>query len=170
MTSKEGENTEDRFDGTYPLIVIAPTSLLLPTIGRTACRLVNGLGTSLVALLILAPLFHVSAPWPAALSLIPLLALTTASSYCLMLFLGAVANYAPAGRNLIHNLATMSLMGFCGVTCQSAFGRDGFKESRSASHLPMGWPPSDSSLEGPTQVRFSALLHRSLRLPSDGCY
>jgi ABC-2 type transport system permease protein len=114
-------STWDRFDGTYPLLVIAPTTLIWPILGRTACRLVTGIGASLVALLTLGPLFSLPASWPASLLLVPLLTLTSLSSYCFMLFLGAVANYAPNARNLIHNFATICLMGFCGVNVPISF-------------------------------------------------
>ena len=107
--------TWDRFDGTYPLIVAAPASLLFPTFGRTLARFFSGIATSVVAFVILSVLFTIPRPWPEVLALLPLFTLTCFGSYCLMLFLGAVSNYRPSARNLVHNFATMSLMAFCGV-------------------------------------------------------
>jgi ABC-2 type transport system permease protein len=107
--------TWDRFDGTYPLIVAAPASLLCPTFGRTLAPFFSGIATSVVAFIIVSALFTIPRPWPEVLMLLPLFSLTCFGSYCLMLFFGAVANYRPSARNLVHNVATMSLMAFCGV-------------------------------------------------------
>jgi len=109
------QSTWDRFEGTYPLVVAAPSSILFPTLGRTSSRLVGAFLTSVIAFVILSWLFTIPRPWPEILALVPLLALTCFGTYCLMLFLGAVANYRPNVRNLVHNIATMSLMAFCGV-------------------------------------------------------
>ena len=115
------QSTWDRGDGTYPLLVIAPTNLLFPTLGRTLCRLVGGIGFSLAAFVILALIFTLPTPWPEVLAIVPLVILTCTSCYCLMLFLGALANFVPNARNLVHNLATMSLLAFCGANVPVSF-------------------------------------------------
>ena len=122
-------STWDRYDGTYPLLVIAPTPLILPTLGRTACRLVSGIGASLIALVMLGPLFQVPAPWPAVLLVVPLVVVVCTSCFGFMLQLGAVANLAPNARNLLHNVATMSLMAFCGVNVPVSFWPDWLQAS-----------------------------------------
>jgi ABC-2 type transport system permease protein len=115
------QSTWDRSDGTYPLLVIAPTNLLFPTLGRTLCRLVGAILFSLAGFVVLSLLFDIPHPWPEVLAIAPLLALTCLGCYCLMLFLGAVANYIPQARNLVHNTATMSLMAFSGVNVPLSF-------------------------------------------------
>jgi ABC-2 type transport system permease protein len=115
------QSTWDRTDGTYALLVVAPTSLLFPTVGRTLCRLVAGVATSLAAFVVLSLLFDLPSAWPEVLGLIPLFVVTCTGAYCLMLFAGALANYAPRARNLVHNLLTMSLMAFCGVNVATSF-------------------------------------------------
>jgi ABC-2 type transport system permease protein len=114
-------STWDRLDGTYPLMVAAPTSLLFPTVGRTLPRLMAGVATALLAYIVLSAAFTLPTPWPEVLALLPLLTLICLASYCFMLFVGALANFMPNARNLMHNIASMSLMAFCGVNVTVGF-------------------------------------------------
>jgi ABC-2 type transport system permease protein len=115
------QSTWDRLDGTYPLLVVAPTNLLFPTLGRTLCRFVGAMGFSIASYTVLSLMFMLPQPWPGVLVIPLLLALICGSCYCLMLFMGAVANFVPNARNLVHNVTTMSLMAFAGVNVPVTF-------------------------------------------------
>ncbi|MPZ15189.1 MAG: hypothetical protein GEU73_12325 [Chloroflexi bacterium] len=115
------QSTWDRDNGVYPLLVAAPSGLLLSIMGRTSVRLLNGIATSLVTFVALPPLFGVSFVWPGALALVPLVPVTLASTWLVMVFVGSLANLAPPARNLMHNVTTMTTMAFCGVTVPVSF-------------------------------------------------
>ena len=117
-------STWDRNDGTYPLLVIAPSSLVPATIGRTSIWLAAGVATSLVTFLILGVMFDLALPWPDTLLLVPLVILTSASTYCLSLFLGTLVTRQPRIRNLILLLLTIVARAFCGVSVPVAFWPD----------------------------------------------
>ena len=55
-------STWDRGDGTYPLLVISPSSLLPAIIGRTTIWMLDGAFTTLVTLLIAGLIFDVPLP------------------------------------------------------------------------------------------------------------
>lgn len=114
-------STWDRWDGTYPLLVASPMSLLPAIAGRTVVWLLNGLCTSLVAFVVLAALFGIAAPLPAALWLVPLIGLTCLSTFCSALLLGSVVTLAPQFRNILHRTATITLMTICGVSVPASF-------------------------------------------------
>lgn len=114
-------STWDRGDGTYPLLVIAPSSLMPGTIGRTSIWFVAGVATSLVTFVLLGVMFDLRLPWPDTLLVIPLVVLTSASTYCLSLFLGTLVTRQPRMRNIILTLLTIAARAFCGVTVPVAF-------------------------------------------------
>ncbi len=106
----------DRFDGTYPLLVIAPSSIIPAITGRTIIWLGNGVATCFVTFVILGVVFGVAFPWPDTLLLVPLVLLTLTSTYCLALFLGSVVIRLPASSNMIHGFSTLIYRAFCGVS------------------------------------------------------
>jgi ABC-2 type transport system permease protein len=114
-------STWDRGDGTYPLLVVAPSSLLPAIMGRTSIWLCNGIATSLVSLAVLAVVFDIHVGIVGASLAIPLVVLTCASVYCFDLLLGSLINRAPRARNVVHNSALTALMAFCGVSVPVAF-------------------------------------------------
>jgi ABC-2 type transport system permease protein len=114
-------STWDRGDGTYPLLVIAPSSLLPAIIGRTSIWLANGVATSVMSLVVLAVVFRIELAWPGVLAVVPLVALTCGSVFCFALFLGSLITRAPQARNVVHNSALTALMAFCGVSVPVAF-------------------------------------------------
>ncbi len=114
----------DRNDGTYPLLVIAPSSLVPVTIGRTSIWLAAGVATTLVTFMVLGVMFDLGLPWPDALFIAPLVVLALGSTYCLALFLGTLVTRQPRIRNIILNLLTVVARAFCGVSVPVAFWPD----------------------------------------------
>ena len=120
-----GQAGRDRGDGTYPLLVIAPSSLVPAVMGRTSIWLAAGVATTLGTFLVLGALFDLALPWPDTLLIVPLVALTCASTYCLSLFLGAlVSARLPRGSNLVMGILTTVGRAFCGVSVPVAFWPD----------------------------------------------
>jgi ABC-2 type transport system permease protein len=111
----------DRFDGVYPLQVIAPASLLPALVGRSSVWFMNGIVTSMAAFALLAAVFGFDISLTAA-ALLPLfLTLISASSYCLMLFFGALTTLAPRLRNAVLGGSGTLLMALCGVAVPVSF-------------------------------------------------
>lgn len=117
-------STWDRFAGTYPLLVIAPSSLAPAMMGRTSIWFLNGIATSLSVFVILVPLFGLTVPMPRVLLIPFLIALVCASFYCLVLFLGSLVIRAPRLRNVVHNVASTLTMAICGVAVPVTFWPD----------------------------------------------
>ena len=111
----------DRFDGTYPLLVASPSGLFPAIVGRTAVWPLNGVVTSFVALLAVSAIFGISLPWPNAILLLPVIALTVASVFAFAMFLGAFIARLPRARNIVYNMAAIVLMAFCGVSVPVSF-------------------------------------------------
>lgn len=115
----------DRWMGSYPLLVIAPSSLAPAVMGRTSIWLPAGMATTLLTLLVMAVVFDLELPWPAAIAVVPLVLLTLLSTYCFSLFLGALAIRIPRARNFIHSVITIGTRAFCGVSVPVAFWPEG---------------------------------------------
>ena len=115
----------DRWMGSYPLLVIAPSSLAPAVMGRTSIWLPAGMATTLLTLLVMAAVFDLALPWPAAIAAVPLVLLTLLSTYCFSLFLGALAIRIPRARNFIHSVITIGTRAFCGVSVPVAFWPEG---------------------------------------------
>jgi ABC-2 type transport system permease protein len=114
-------STWDRGDGTYPLLVVAPSSLLPAITGRTSIWLCNGVATSLVSLAVLGVVFDIEIGLMAAVVAVPLVVLTCVSVYCFDLLLGSLINRAPRTRNVVHNSVLTMLTALCGVSVPVAF-------------------------------------------------
>jgi ABC-2 type transport system permease protein len=113
--------TWDRGDGTYPLLVVSPSSLLPALIGRTSIWALNGIATSSTAVLLSSLIFDLSLPWPQALLLVPLVALTALSVYAAALLMGSLVARAPRARNIFNFAATTMVLTFCGVSVPVSF-------------------------------------------------
>jgi ABC-2 type transport system permease protein len=111
----------DRWRGTYPLLVIAPASLVPVTLGRNCVPLLNGLATSLVSFVVVGPLFGISVPWPETLLALPLVVLTLASVFCQTLFLAGVAARVPKYSGLTHTTMIAVMQAVCGVNMPVSF-------------------------------------------------
>ena len=114
-------STWDRFEGTYPMLVVSPSSLAYAMMGRTSIWLINGILTSLTTFIILIALFRLPLPIPNALFAPLIVAIVCASAYGFSLFIGSIVIRIPQTRNIAHNLATILMMAFCGVSVPVSF-------------------------------------------------
>lgn len=93
----------ERYAGTLPLLVAAPSKVLWVFLGRSVEWFADGLGTSLLALLIAAPLFDVPLPWPGTVWVVALMLLVIVASYGVATYLGALVLRRPDLRNIVSN-------------------------------------------------------------------
>lgn len=105
----------ERYSGTLPLLVAAPASPVVVFLGRSVEWMVDGLASSVVALVLLAPLFDLALPWPRVLLFLPLMMVTCLSVYMLATFCGSLALRLMNGRNLIGLTMSTTLLLLCGV-------------------------------------------------------
>lgn len=114
-------STWNRADGTYPLLVVAPSSMVPAMLGRTGIWWLHGVGTALATFALLAGVFGVSFRAAALVWLLGPVALVCASAYCFCLALGSVVNRAPSLRNVLQNGVMPLLMAVCGVSVPLGF-------------------------------------------------
>jgi ABC-2 type transport system permease protein len=105
----------ERYAGTLPLLVAAPSSPVLVFLGRSVEWIVDGFIASIVALAVLAPVFGVELPWPRVLGYVPVMMVICLSVYMMATFFGSLALRLTDGRNLIGVTTSTSLMVLCGV-------------------------------------------------------
>jgi ABC-2 type transport system permease protein len=115
----------DRWEGTYPLIVISPSSIVPAHLGRTIIWLLHGVGTSLATFALLATAFGLTLNLHVLLWLPWLIGAVCASAYCFLLALGALVNRAPPFRNVLQNGTMPLLMAVCGVSVPLEFWCEG---------------------------------------------
>ena len=113
--------TADRWDGTYPVLIAAPASILPPIVGRTSVWMLNGVASSLLAFAILRFVFDIKFPLFEALVAVPIILLTIWSAYGASLLLGGLMAPWPAAQNFIRTNVTTLLMAFSGVTVPISF-------------------------------------------------
>jgi len=114
-------STWDRFDGTYPLLVVSPSGLRPSLIGRTSIWVLNGFLTSLTTFAVLAFAFGLPLPFPLAL-LVPLpLAVMCGSAYAFALSIGSFVVRVPRSRNVVHSFAMTVLAAFTGANVPVVF-------------------------------------------------
>jgi ABC-2 type transport system permease protein len=111
----------DRFDGTYPLLVVAPASYIPSVVGRTAIWVFDGMVTAVVALLVVSAIFGIPIDLLRAVAAVPLIVLTCLSTFCLALFVGAIVALRPRLRGTISILVRMTILAICGVNVPVAF-------------------------------------------------
>lgn len=96
----------ERFAGTLPLLVAAPSRIMWVYLGRSVEWLADGLATSVLGLLIVGPMFDITLTPLQILQVIPLLLVVVVATYGMGTFLGAVVLQNPDLRNVVLNLAT----------------------------------------------------------------
>lgn len=113
MTS--ASSTWDRTLGTLPLLVGSPVEPGFFYFGRSLMWPLSATVTTSVAILTLSLFFDLT--WsPAQTALLVLLVLITSlSTYCLALVVGAFAMVFPGSRNVISSLVTILATCFCGA-------------------------------------------------------
>lgn len=111
----------ERWAGTLPLLVASPTSAVAVFASRSLVVAADGMAISLGAFVVIVPLFGVAVAWPQAFAL-PLLVLVVALSvYALGTFLGGIAARVPNTRNVLANVAQVTMMAICGVNVPLSF-------------------------------------------------
>jgi ABC-2 type transport system permease protein len=105
-----------RYDGTHPLLVIAPTSLVPAVMGRTSIWLLNGLATSLLTFTSLLVVFGYRPALVGALLLPFVVLLVCGTTFCFALFMGALLSSRSRFRNMALDIGGMVMLAFCGVS------------------------------------------------------
>ena len=113
--------TWSRWDGTHPLLVIAPGSLLAAVIGRTSVWLLNGMATSLMSFIVLFAAFGVVPQPSAALASLGVVLLVCTSAFGFALWTGAWLSNRGRFRNIALDLSSMILVAICGVSVPVEF-------------------------------------------------
>lgn len=108
--------TWSRLDGTYPLLVIAPSHPLPAIIGRTIVWMLQGIATSFAVLIIYLVLFKISFTASQLLLTGFGIIITNLSTYAFAFFLGAIVARFPSMRSVVFNSTGSLLAAFCGAT------------------------------------------------------
>lgn len=107
--------TWERRAGTLPLLVASPADPALVFCGRSLQWIASGVVTSLTSLLALGPLFGIRYGTGQALAAAGIILMVSLSSYTFCLVLAGLVLGRMGLRNIVGNLASLSLMAFCGV-------------------------------------------------------
>ena len=111
----------DRWEGTYPLLVVAPTSMVPALMGRMSIWIGHWFASSMAAFIFLMVVFGWR-PSPILFLPVPIaVALLSTSTFCFSLFLGALAGLVIQLRNILINLLTTAIIAFCGVSIPVSF-------------------------------------------------
>jgi ABC-2 type transport system permease protein len=113
--------TWERRQGTLPLLVAAPSRLWPVFVGRSIQWVVTGVLTSSIALFGLGPAFGVTWTPARAAAAFATLVVAAVSTYLFALVLGALVLAATDLRNLVANLAQVTMMLTCGVMVPVSF-------------------------------------------------
>ena len=111
----------ERAQGTLALLAATPSDMGWVFFGRSLQWPVSGSGTSLVALLLLGPLFGVRFSVAQVPAVVALVLVTALSTYCFGLFLAAFVLGAPGVRNIVFNSAFLITMAICGAQVPTGF-------------------------------------------------
>ena len=114
--------TWDRmFNGTFVMLVAAPSSLVPAMVGRTSIWILNGVATSFMMFAILTPIFGLPLSL-AGLVWTPFLIVVVCVSYYGFAFcMASMVNWAPQLRNIVHNIASILLTAIGGVVVPLTF-------------------------------------------------
>ncbi|MFI9811347.1 ABC transporter permease [Saccharothrix variisporea] len=111
----------ERQTGTLPLLIASASHPFVVFAGRSAQWIVDGTVCASVSLFVLGPLFGLGVPLSRMLAAIPVILLISVSAYCFGLALAGLVLRKMELRNLVGNLASLSLMVFCGVQVPTSF-------------------------------------------------
>lgn len=111
----------ERWAGTLPLLVASPSRVMWVFLGRSVQWFGDALATSVIALLVAAPMFGVDLRPSTTLWLIPLLLLIIVSTYGLATYLGALVMRNPDTRNVVSNVAIGTMAAVTGANVPVAF-------------------------------------------------
>lgn len=113
--------TWSRYDGTHPLLVIAPGSLLSAVVGRTSVWLFNGIATSCSSFVFLFAVFGYRVSLLHAVCIAGIVVLVCASTFSFALFMGALLSNHSQLRNVALDLGSVALLAFCGASVPVEF-------------------------------------------------
>lgn len=111
----------ERWQGTLPLLVACPTGSVLVFLARSTFWIPDAIASSVGTFFLCAAIFDIALPWPSVLLVVPLIALVSISTYCLGVFLGGIVVRNPNLRNLVANLAWLTIAAICGVNVPLSF-------------------------------------------------
>lgn len=109
-----GSTTWELENGTLGLLVASPSSPSTVLAGRSLFWLPDGLACGLGAILILAPVAHLTLTVATVPAVAGVMVVTALSSYCLGLFLGSLVLTAHDLRNVVSNGTLTLMMALCG--------------------------------------------------------
>ena len=114
-------STWDRWDGTYPLLVVSPHGLRSSVTGRSAIWVFSGVVTSLTTFAALALMFRLTVPFPEGIFVPFCFVVICASAYTFALAIGAFVVRVPHARNIVHSFFMTILAAFTGANVPIAF-------------------------------------------------
>jgi len=114
-------STWDRWDGTYPFLVVSPMGLRPSVTGRSSIWVFGGAITAITTFIALTLMFGMPVPFPAALLVPAVLTIICTAAYAFSLGLGAVVVRVPRVRNILHGLAMTTLASFTGANVPVTF-------------------------------------------------
>lgn len=107
--------TMERWSGTLPLLIASPVRPIVVFAGRTSYLVVTATFSSAAALFLVAPLFGVELPWPAALAVLPLLVSVAFTTYLLALFVAGFTLRAMGLAALVGNVLYLTQLAVSGA-------------------------------------------------------
>ena len=107
--------TWERRSGTLPLLIAAPGSTFLVWLGRSVQWLPSGTTSATISFFVVGAMVGVPLRFPGVLAVVALIALTAFTTYCFGLTLAALVLRAMDLRNVVSNVAYLSLMALTGV-------------------------------------------------------
>ncbi len=114
-------STWDRFDGTYPMLVVSPAGLRPSLMGRAGIWVFGGFITSLTTFVALALLFRMPLSFPGAFLAPLFFGVICVSTYAFALAVGSFVIRVARARNIIHSFVLTTVAAFTGANVPIAF-------------------------------------------------
>lgn len=111
----------ERFQGTFPLLVVSPSNMGLVYLGRGLHWPASGLASSFAVLSTLSLVFSAPWQWWQVLLTLPLLVLVAVSTYCYACVIAALSLRNVKFRTLYPETGGLLLTAFCGVNVSTSF-------------------------------------------------
>ncbi|MDQ0790773.1 ABC-2 type transport system permease protein [Streptomyces sp. B3I7] len=111
----------ERFQGTFPLLVISPANMGLVYLGRGLHWPASGLASSFAVLFSLSLVFSSPWRWWQILATLPLLGLIAVSTYCYACLIAALSLRNVKFRTFYPETGALLLTAFCGVNVTTSF-------------------------------------------------
>ncbi|MFH8979868.1 ABC transporter permease [Streptomyces varsoviensis] len=111
----------ERFQGTFPLLVVSPANMGLVYLGRGLHWPASGLASSFAVLSALSLVFSSPWHWWQVVLALPLLVLVAVSTYCYACLIAALSLRNVKFRTLYPETGALLLTAFCGVNVSTSF-------------------------------------------------